>query len=96
MVVERVDWWAAQIERASQTDLTPKSLAAALDALGALGQLGPTGEADVYTAKLERVESAELSCGYVHLMLYAYFDDDGQYKDRTIFTTATCFLGEER
>ena len=96
IVVDRVDWWATQIESASQTDLTPKSLASALEELGATGPLGSTGETNVYTAKLERVESDELFCGYVHLMLYAYFDEDGRFEDRTIFTSATCLQGEKR
>ena len=96
MVMDRVDWWATEIESASQTNLTPESLASTLGELGAIGPLGSTGEDYVYTAKLERVESAELLCGYVDLMLYAYFDGNGQYKDRIIFTSATCLQGEKR
>ena len=96
VVMDRVDWWAEQIEVASQAGLTPESLAYALEELGAIGPLESTGKDDVYTTKLERVESEELSCGYVHLMLYAYFDKNGQYEDRTIFTSATCFQGAKR
>ncbi len=94
IVVERVDWWTAQIEDLSQTELMPKSLASALEGLGAVEPLGPSSQADVYIAKLERVESDELPCGYVHIELYAYFDEDGHYKDRVIFTSATCLPGE--
>ena len=92
IVVERMHWWANQIDRVSENSRSSESLAAALQRLGANEVLTSVKDEKIYAAKLERAVSDEAFCGYEDLVLIAYFDTDGQLHDYDIGARAVCMF----